>query len=118
MSQRSTSRSGSIREIKTRAEYDAEMATVGLSRLLVIDFFALWCDQCHKIAPAVDKLAYDFRRETSFIRVNVDKLKDLANQYSIKALPTFVVLKVGQEVGRVLGANLEKLQAAIMRNLV
>lgn len=50
-----------------------------------------------------------------FIQVDVDKMRGVAQQYNVTAMPTFVFLKDGQELAekRVRGADIRALEAGI-----
>jgi thioredoxin-like negative regulator of GroEL len=38
-------------------------------------------------------------------RVNIDSDKDMVDQYKIQSVPTYVILKDGKEVDRIIGAK-------------
>lgn len=65
----------------------------------MIDFWAQWCAPCRVISPLVDELAKDYNVE----KINVDDNNDMALQYNIRSIPTFVFLKDGVEVERIVG---------------
>lgn len=48
-----------------------------------------------------------------FLQVDVDKMRGVASQYGVTAMPTFVLIKDGKEVQRVRGADLRALEAGI-----
>lgn len=48
-----------------------------------------------------------------FIQIDVDKMRGVAQQFNVTAMPTFVWMKDGQEKGRVRGADLRSLEAGI-----
>ncbi len=66
-------------------------------KLVVIDFFATWCSPCNKIAPKVDAMNEDMD-SVVFLKVDVDEAEEIAEEYNIKALPTFVLIKKNKEV--------------------
>src|SRR5689334_21453589 len=80
--------------------------------LVVIDFYADWCGPCKVMAPHFEKLAASHPKAV-FLKVNIDRFGELASRYSITAMPTYAVLKDGQVVEKVVGANLSKLQSAV-----
>jgi thioredoxin 1 len=45
------------------------------------------------------------------LKVDVDECEDLAAQYSISAMPTFVFIKNGTKVETMTGANADKLKS-------
>lgn len=48
-----------------------------------------------------------------FVKVDVDQAEDLSQKYEVEAMPTFVFIKNGDVVHRVVGANVEQLKADI-----
>lgn len=71
--------------------------------LVFVDFFAEWCGPCKMTGPIIDVLA-DEHKDIAFYKVNVDENGDLASQYSVFSIPTFIIFKDGQVVGQFSGA--------------
>ncbi|KAF2746011.1 thioredoxin [Sporormia fimetaria CBS 119925] len=82
---------------------------------LIVDFYATWCPPCKTIAPVFNQLAstYSVPGKIEFAKVNVDEQREIAAQYGIRAMPTFVVLKNGEPEETVEGANPPALKKAI-----
>ncbi|KAJ5628604.1 Thioredoxin [Penicillium lividum] len=80
----------------------------------VIDFYATWCGPCKAVAPKVGELSEKYQN-VRFIQVDVDKMRAVAQQYNVTAMPTFVFLKDGKEIveKRVRGADIRALEAGI-----
>jgi thioredoxin 1 len=51
----------------------------------------------------------------SFLKVDVDELSDVAQEYGIRAMPTFLIFKDGEKVDEVVGANPVQLEAVIKK---
>ena len=85
------------------------------SKLVVIDFFATWCGPCKMIAPKIDVMASQLKDEVVFLKVDVDETDDIAAEYQIEAMPTFVLIKNKQVVEKFSGANEGKLKETIDR---
>ena len=52
-----------------------------------------------------------------FLKVDVDEVPDIAQEYSVKAMPTFMVFKDGEKVQEVVGANVKALENAVNSSL-
>ena len=72
---------------------------------VVVDFWAPWCGPCRMVSPILDRLAEDRPGEVKVVRVNVDEAPSLAQRYRAQSIPTLVVLRGGEEVDRVVGAD-------------
>lgn len=63
--------------------------------------------------PGLQKMAGEFEGKVKFVAVDVDKSADVAGTYNVSAMPTLVVVKDGQEVGRVVGADQAKIRSMV-----
>lgn len=65
---------------------------------LIADFYADWCGPCHAIRPMFEKLAQAnaIPGHLTFVKVNVDEQADIARQYNVSAMPTFLFFQNGQ----------------------
>ena len=68
-----------------------------------VDFYADWCGPCKMTAPIIEELS-DEIKNVKFAKVDVDQNADLASQYSVFSIPTFVIIKDGQPVSSFVGA--------------
>jgi len=70
---------------------------------VLIDFWAEWCGPCRMVAPVLDEIAQE-NEGVRIAKVNVDQNQDLAMQFQVSSIPTFVLVKDGQVADRMLGA--------------
>ena len=68
-----------------------------------VDFYAEWCGPCKMTGPIIDELSEEIK-EMKFVKVDVDQNSDLAAQYSVFSIPTFLIFKGGQVVSQFSGA--------------
>lgn len=73
------------------------------SEKLIIDIFASWCGPCLQMKPLFSQLANELSPNYTFASLNVDEERDLAIQYGITSIPTFLFFKNGTLVGRETG---------------
>ncbi|GAB2279504.1 hypothetical protein Dimus_014144 [Dionaea muscipula] len=85
-------------------------------KLIVVDFTASWCGPCRIIAPFLAELAKKLPHVT-FVKIDVDELQSVATDWAVEAMPTFVFLKEGKIVDKVVGAKKEELQQTIAKHM-
>ncbi|XP_047962324.1 thioredoxin H2-like [Salvia hispanica] len=86
-------------------------------KLLVVDFTAAWCGPCQYIQPAVDEFA-EIYTDVDFVKIDVDELDDVAQEFGVQTMPTFVLMKRGRVVDKVVGAKKEDLRKKIDKHRI
>ena len=86
----------------TEASFDAEIGKH--KEVLMVDFWAEWCQPCRAIAPALEELAQESKGSVSLAKVNVDDNPQLAARYGVRSIPTILFMKDGTVVDQVIGA--------------
>ncbi|KAF8399403.1 hypothetical protein HHK36_015267 [Tetracentron sinense] len=81
-------------------------------KLMVIDFSAAWCGPCRYMEPILKKYAAKFN-DVKFVTIDVDELTEVAQQFEVTAMPTFVLIKDGKEVDKLVGADKKELKKKI-----
>ncbi|KAB2064474.1 hypothetical protein ES319_A09G021900v1 [Gossypium barbadense] len=82
---------------------------------MVIDFSASWCGPCKFMEPVLNEMAAKFT-DVDFVKLDVDELPDVAQEFGVQAMPTFVLVKQGKEVDRVVGAQKNELEKKVEKN--
>ncbi|KAG6585569.1 thioredoxin H-type-like [Cucurbita moschata] len=96
---------GQVIACHKKAEWDAHLAKAKESgKLIVVDFTASWCGPCRTIAPYFSELAKN-HPGVVFLKVDVDELNTVATEWEINAMPTFVFMKRGETVHKIVGAD-------------
>ncbi|XP_047940779.1 thioredoxin H2-like [Salvia hispanica] len=90
-------------------------ASKKLNKLMVVDFTATWCGPCKFMAPAFDAMSAKYT-DVDFVKIDVDELADVAREFAVQAMPSFVLLKQGKEVDRVVGAKKDELENKILKH--
>jgi thioredoxin len=78
----------------TQDDFERALAEPGI---MVVDFWAAWCGPCRALAPQFERAA-ELRPQYRFAKVNVDAEPALAGAYSVRSIPTLLVLRDGEVV--------------------
>lgn len=68
--------------------------------LTLLQFYADWCQPCKMMMPIVASIMKKDYEWLTILQVDVDQEQAMASQYSVRSIPTFVVLKDNQEIWR------------------
>jgi thioredoxin 2 len=71
---------------------------------VVVDMWAPWCGPCRAVSPALERLATEMAGQVKLVKVNVDAAPKLSERFSVRAVPTLMVVRDGQVIARQAGA--------------
>ena len=86
--------------------------------LVLVDFFALWCGPCQLMSPIVEEIIKENKDKNVKIgKLNIDENQEVAAQYNIMSVPTFIIFKNGKMVDKKIGyGDKEELEQLIAKN--
>lgn len=87
-------------------------------RVALAWFCVPWSAPCREQQRILDKVAARLRSKARIEIINVEEQAALARDYRIKALPTLVVLKDGEEVERFTGLQPAEVLARTLETLL
>ncbi len=70
---------------------------------VLVDFYADWCGPCKIMAPVIEQIAAE-NPDLVVVQVDVDAASELAAEYNISSIPTFLAFSGGKVVGHAIGA--------------
>jgi S1-C subfamily serine protease len=79
---------------------------------VLVEFSSQQCTHCQAMQPAVSQLA---SQGVSVQVVDVDKQLEVAQQFKVTGVPTFIALSGGRETGRIVGATTADKLAELVR---
>lgn len=100
-----------IKLIGNETELSEELNKAG-DKLVVLDFFATWCDPCKRIGPIMETVAQQFKN-VIFLKIDVDENIESSLKYEITSMPTFIFFKKKQMLERFSGSSKDKVISII-----
>lgn len=70
---------------------------------VMVDFWAAWCGPCRMVGPIIDELSNEYDGKAVVGKVDVDANQEFAAKYGVRNIPTVLVFKNGELVGRQVG---------------
>ena len=109
------SKEGNVIEVTSVDHFNTQLNDSNYQYVFV-DFYAVWCGPCRRIAPKLAEYSLKYKT-VKFLKVDVDKLGDLATKYDISAMPTFKVIKVGTSKAQyeIIGADPTKIEDTLIK---
>lgn len=86
----------------TKENFQSEVMEASVP--VLVDFWAAWCRPCQMLSPVVEEIASS-HPEIKVGKVNVDEQPQLAQTFSVSAIPTLLVFKHGQLVQQFVGVQ-------------
>ena len=78
---------------------------LGATKPVLVDFFATWCGPCKMMAPVIDEIAQERAGSVEVYKIDIDQNPDIASQYGVTSIPTFIAFQDGQPIAKTLGAQ-------------
>jgi thioredoxin 1 len=70
---------------------------------VMVDFWAAWCGPCRMVGPIIDEISSDYEGKALVGKLDVDANQEFAAKYGVRNIPTVLVFKDGEVVGRQVG---------------
>ncbi|CAB0151913.1 Thioredoxin [Pseudidiomarina piscicola] len=91
----------------TIENFEQIILTGSKTKLVMVDFWADWCEPCKQLMPILEKLASDYSDRVTLAKIDCEEQQQLAAQFGIRSLPTVAFFKDGQPVDGFAGVEPE-----------
>ena len=82
---------------------DFEVKVLKADKPVLVDFWAAWCGPCKMAEPVLEELMEGYKDKIAVVRMDVDAKQENTQKYGIMSIPTTVLFKNGEEIGRQIG---------------
>ena len=79
---------------------------------VLVDLWATWCGPCRMVSPALEQLAAERAGQLKLVKIDVDKSPATSQRFTVRAVPTLLLMHHGQVLARQSGAA----SVAVLRN--
>jgi rhodanese-related sulfurtransferase len=76
------------------------MAQIPKDKTVLVDFSAVWCPPCKKMAPLVDSLFLKNSHLFTLVKIDGGQQTNISKELKIEEFPTYIIYKMGKETWR------------------
>jgi len=117
-SSRWTAETGSVEGLDINSAEDFDARVLGAQQPVLVDFYSNGCGPCRMLAPTIEKLAEEYAGKAVVLKVNVDRLPQLAGQYGIQGIPAVLFFQQGKQVERLIGLRPQDAYSEVLDRLI
>tara|TARA_Y100000590_G_C14926401_1_gene715841 strand:- start:16 stop:336 length:321 start_codon:yes stop_codon:yes gene_type:complete len=90
--------------IKQTSDDNFESDVLNSELPVLIDFWAEWCGPCKMIGPILEELELEMSEKIKIVKLDVDSNNQTAMNYSIRSIPTLIIINGGEVKAQHIGA--------------
>ncbi|KAG0140898.1 hypothetical protein CROQUDRAFT_664569 [Cronartium quercuum f. sp. fusiforme G11] len=89
-----------------------QILSIDLQRLSVLYFRAEWVEICNTVDPRFKSLASKWT-DAIFLEIEAESLPEVSESFDVSSVPSFVVLRGHKLLSRIIGAQVDRLEADV-----
>ena len=102
----------------TTAGFTKDVLEASRSALVLVDFWAAWCQPCKQLTPVLEKVVRSYAGKVRLVKINTDEHPAIAGQLRVQSLPTVYAFRDGQPLDGFVGAQQESQIRALIDRLL
>nr|XP_016934354.1 thioredoxin-2 [Drosophila suzukii] len=99
--------------VESKSNYDKLIEDAGANKYVLVEFYATWCGPCAMIGPRLEQLATEYSGRMLVLKIDVDQNEDLAVQYEVSSMPTFLIIKNRVTLIQFVGSNVDRVVTTV-----
>jgi thioredoxin 1 len=104
---------GNVHVVDSKRAWDSKIDEAqSTGKVVAVDFTATWCGPCRLMSPIFTELSKKYP-SLIFLKVDVDEVPDVTSEWEIRAMPTFLFIKDGKQIDKIVGANKDELEKKV-----
>ena len=100
----------------TDVNFDKEINST--NKIILVDFFATWCEPCSILAPILEKVAEHFKGKIILMKANIDNAPVTSQKFSVERIPTIILFKNGKQINGFTGLMPENSMKDWLENII
>ena len=85
---------------------------------VLVDFWAAWCGPCRMVGPVIEEISTEYDGKAVVGKLDVDANLEFAAKYGVRNIPTVLMFKGGEVVGRQVGVAPKNTYADALNELL
>ena len=94
---------GSVRDV-TLANFKADVLEASKQALVLVDFWATWCEPCKQLTPVLEKIVRASKGAVKLAKIDIDRNQQIAQQMGVQSAPSVFAFHQGRPVDAFAGA--------------
>ena len=78
------------------------------TEVVLVDFFATWCNPCKILAPVLDQISESLPENRKIVKIDIDENMEAARKFGVMSIPTLILFKNGQAAQPLVGVRPEE----------
>lgn len=102
----------------TTASFTKDVIEASRDALVLVDFWATWCNPCKQLTPILEKVVRSYGGRVRLVKIDVDANQAIAAQLRIQSMPTVYAFRDGRPLDGFMGAQPESVVREFVDRLV
>ena len=105
-------------KVTTTATFAKDVIEASRDALVLVDFWAAWCNPCKQLTPVIEKVVKSYAGKVKLVKMNTDEHPSIAAQLRVQSLPTVYAFRDGRPLDMFQGLQPESVIRSFIDRLL